>query len=248
MLSRMIDDLPQLLSYGTLGFLLRAALMTIALTALGCGLGFLFGFLIAFVRQTRTVVLLPFRILAITYVEVFRRIPFLVTLFLILFIAQALVPGLPIFIIAAVAICIMSTAYLAEIIRAGLEAVPRTQVEAAATLNFGFLRTMVLVVVPQAWTVIMPPAVAYVVMFVKDTALASQVGVFELLFAGKSLINRGLDPFLVYFAIMVLYFAISYPLAIFGKRLEARLSRRRFGLSGAPSLPAITRSMTDPLA
>jgi polar amino acid transport system permease protein len=64
------------------------------------------------------------------------------------------------------------------------------------------------------------------VMFVKDTALASQAGVFELMFAGKALVNRGLDPFLVFATVLFAYFAISWPLARFGQWLETRLAHR----------------------
>jgi polar amino acid transport system permease protein len=64
-------------------------------------------------------------------------------------------------------------------------------------------------------------------MFVKDTALVSQAGVFELMFAGKALANRGIDPFIVFATVLVCYAALSIPLARFGRRLERRLSRRK---------------------
>jgi polar amino acid transport system permease protein len=234
MLSDMFADIPRLLVPSTAGFLLRAALMTLWLTALGCTLGLLLGGLLAVLRQTRTPWLLPARLVAILYVETFRRIPFIITLFLVLYISRAFVPLMPLFYVAAISVCIMSAAFLAEIVRAGLESVPRTQIEAAETLNFGFLRIMAVVVIPQAWPVILPPAVAYVVMFVKDTALASQIGTFELMFAGKALINRGVNAFTVYLAITLLYFAISYPLALLGRWLEARLMQRRVHTGAAP--------------
>jgi polar amino acid transport system permease protein len=81
-------------------------------------------------------------------------------------------------------------------------------------------------VLPQAWTVILPAAVAFVVTFVKDTALASRAGVSELLFTGRARINRGLDPFLNLAAVLLAYAAISLLLALFGRGLERRLGRK----------------------
>lgn len=210
--------------WGTLLFLARAAMLTIALTVIGCTVGFCVGFVLAVLRTTTGIPLLPLRILATAYVEIFRRIPFLVILFIVLFLSEAVVPGIPLFTIGLVSIFVLSSAYLAEIVRSGFDAIPRPQIEAATVMNFGFFRTLRFVTVPQSWRIILPPAFAYAVMFVKDTALLSQAGVFELMFAGKNLVNRGLDPVLVFAAILAIYIAITYPLARLGGWVEARLS------------------------
>jgi polar amino acid transport system permease protein len=73
---------------------------------------------------------------------------------------------------------------------------------------------------PQAWRVILPPTFGFFVMFIKDTALASQIGVMELTSAGKVLGNKGLPAAWVYGTILLLYFLLSYPLSRLGKRLE----------------------------
>ena len=80
------------------------------------------------------------------------------------------------------------------------------------------------IVLPQSWKVILPPAAAFVVMFIKDTSLASQLGVIELTFAGKMLVNRGFSPVLGFGAILICYFALSYPLSRFAAYLEKRLA------------------------
>ena len=82
-------------------------------------------------------------------------------------------------------------------------------------------------VLPQAWRVILPPAFGFFVLFIKDTALASQIGVIELTYAGKVLNNKGFSAALVFGTLLLLYFLISYPLARYGKRLEARLAQSR---------------------
>jgi polar amino acid transport system permease protein len=80
------------------------------------------------------------------------------------------------------------------------------------------------VVLPQSWRVIVPPATAFIVMFIKDTSLASQLGVIELTFAGKMLVNRGASPILGYGVILMCYFALSYPLSRLSAYLERRLA------------------------
>src|SRR5205823_13949457 len=131
------------------------------------------------------------------------------------------------FTIAVVAICIYAIAYTAEIIRGGLESVARQQTEAARAMNFSRWQTLMRVVLPQSWAVILPPAVAFAVSFIKDTALVSQVGVFELTFRGKELNNEGFSGVLVFGTIALLYFLMSYPLSRWGGWLERRLASPR---------------------
>ena len=224
MFERLLEEAPLFFNYHNLVFLGQAMLRTLGMTLIGCAVGFAVGLLIAVLRQTTSVYLLPFRAIAISYVEFFRRIPFLVILFIVLFVIEPLIPGASLFAIATVSVCLLSTAFLSEIIRSGLESVPSTQVEAARILNFSMLQTLIFVVLPQSWRVILPPAAAFVVMFIKDTSLASQLGVIELTFAGKMLVNRGFSPVLGFGAILVLYFALSYPLSRFAAYLEKRLA------------------------
>ena len=98
------------------------------------------------------------RLVAIGYVEIFRRIPFLVVTYLVLFFIAAFVKQASLFLIALVAICIYSTAYTADIIRGGFESVARQQIEAATAMNFSRWQTLTRVIMPQSWPVILPPA------------------------------------------------------------------------------------------
>jgi len=167
---------------------------------------------------------LPIRWIVIAYVEIFRRIPFLVILFIVLFVIEPLFPGASLLGIATVSVCLLSTAFLSEIVRSGLESVPLQQVEGARALNFSVVQMFTLVILPQSWRVILPPAAAFMVMFIKDTSLASQLGVIELTFAGKMLVNRGFSPLLGFGAILICYFLLSYPLSRFAAYLEKRLA------------------------
>lgn len=84
-----------------------------------------------------------------------------------------------------------------------------------------------MVIIPQSWPVILPPAMVFMVAFIKDTALVGQIGVFELAFRGRELNNQGYSGMLVFATIAVLYFAMSYPLTRLGQWLEKRLAAPR---------------------
>jgi polar amino acid transport system permease protein len=224
---RILQQVPRFFSPGHMSLLLDAAGTTLALTIIGCVSGFILAFLIVLLRQTPGLWALPLRLLGIAYVEIFRRIPFLVVTYLVLFFIQAFASNASLFTIAVVAICIYATAYTAEIIRGGFESVARQQVEAATVMNFSRWQTLTSVIIPQSWPVILPPAVAFAVSFIKDTSLVSQVGVFELTFRGKELNNEGFSGILVFGTISLIYFAISYPLSSMGRWLEIRLASSR---------------------
>lgn len=226
-MERIISQLPRFFSPENIGFLLQGMAMTLSLTVIGCVLGFLLAFVIVYVRQTPGWWAVPMRLVAIGYVEIFRRIPFLVVTYLVLFFIAAFVKQASLFLIALVAICIYSTAYTADIIRGGFESVPRQQIEAATAMNFSRWQTLTRVIMPQSWPVIIPPAIVFMVSFIKDTSLVSQVGVFELTFRGKELNNAGFSGILVFGTIALLYFVMSYPLTRFGAWLELRLAASR---------------------
>jgi polar amino acid transport system permease protein len=186
-MEQVLSQIPEFLSPANLRFLVEAMGVTIALTFFGCGLGFLLAFFVVFARQTPGHWALPLRAAAILFVEIFRRIPFLVTIYLVLFGLAVIVKNASLFAIALIAICIYATAYSADIIRGGFESVPRQQIEAARSMNFGRWRTLIYVIVPQSWPVIL----------------------------------------LVYTAVALLYFVMSYPLTRFGQWLEKRLATPR---------------------
>ena len=224
MFERLLEEAPSFFNYHNFVFIGQAMGRTLIMTVIGCSVGFVAGLLLAVLRQSTSSVLLPLKFLAIAYVEIFRRIPFLVILFIVLFVIEPLLPGASLLAIATVSVCLLSTAFLSEIVRAGLESVPLQQIEGARTLNFNSLQMLVSVILPQSWKVIVPPAAAFIVMFIKDTSLASQLGVIELTFAGKMLVNRGFSPMLGFGAVLVCYFALSYPLSRFSAYLEKRLA------------------------
>lgn len=227
MWQRLVEEAPQFFGYYNLIFLAEAAFATFALSAVGCILGLVLGFLIAVARRTVAWELVPLRAVAFLFTEFFRRVPFLVTLMLVFFIFQTAGADLSVFTVALISVVLIATAFIAEIIRAGLESVHHNQWDAAAAMNFSLWQTLWHVVMRQAWKVVLPPAFSFFILFIKDTALASQIGVLELTYAAKVLNNKGFSAALVFGSVLVLYFALSYPLTRLGVWMEARLATRR---------------------
>jgi polar amino acid transport system permease protein len=227
MLDRIWGELPRFFGMYNLIFLGEALLSTLVLSAAGCLVGCVVGFPLALVRRTRGWATLPLRAGAASFVELFRRVPFLVTLLTVFFASQAMGLDLSTFSVGLVSVCLIASAFITEIVRGGLDSVHHNQTDAATALNFSSWQALVHVVLPQAWKVILPPVFGFFVLFIKDTALASQVGVLELTHAGKVLNSRGFSAVLVFGTILILYFALSYPLSRLGARLETRLALRR---------------------
>jgi polar amino acid transport system permease protein len=217
MLQQIIEQAPKFFGYYNVLFLLQAFAATFLLSLIGCVLGFALGFVLAVMRRTADWRLAPLRVLMIVFTEAFRRIPFLVTLMLVFFAFQALKLETSVFTVSLFSVCLIATAFIAEIVRAGLKSVHHNQWDAATAMNFTYLETLRYVVVPQAWKVMLPPAFSFFVLFIKDTALASQIGVIELTFAGKVLANKGFPATLTYGTVLILYFLLSWPLARFGQ-------------------------------
>jgi len=224
---RIVEEAPAFFSYYNVIFLLQAMGATFMLSAVGCLVGFVTGFLLAVTRQTDSPLLLLPRGTVILFIELFRRTPFLVTLMLVFFFFEVLRFDVSVFTVALVSVCLIATAFIAEIIRAGFESVHRNQWDTAAAMNFSLLQTLRYVIVPQAWKIILPPVFSFFILFIKDTALASQIGVVELTYAGKVLNNKGFSAALVFGTILVLYFLISWPLARSGAWMEKRLAASR---------------------
>jgi len=225
------EELPRFFTYYNSVFLLQGLLMTLLLSLVGVLGGTLIGGALALLRIGTRPRWLQVRLGAVAYVEAVRRIPFLVTLMLVFFGFRFLGLNLNAVLVCVVAVVLISGAYLAEIVRAGIQSVHRNQWDAAASMNLTTGAALWYVVLPQAWRVILPPTFVFFLGLIKDTALASQISVLELTYAGKLLRTKGFSGTLVYSAVLALYFALSYPLARLGARLEARLaparSRRR---------------------
>lgn len=226
-MAHLAEELPRFFSYYNDIFLLEALLTTFLLSAGGCVIGTVVGFVLVLVRRSKARLMLPLRLLVIVFVEMFRRIPFLVTLMLVFFAFQVSGLDISLFLVALISVCLIATAFIAEIVRSGLDSVHQTQWDTAAAMNLPMRLTLMQVILPQAWKVILPPVFSFFILFIKDTALASQIGVVELTYSGKVLNDKGFPALLVFGTILILYFILSYPLARLGAWMEVRLAPAR---------------------
>nr|WP_284701022.1 amino acid ABC transporter permease [Rhodoplanes tepidamans] len=157
------------------------------------------------------------------YVQLFQGTPLLMQLFLLYFgIALFGVETSP-WMAACVALILYASAYLTEIWRGCVAAVPRGQWEASASLALGFGQQLAHVVLPQALRIAVPPTVGFLVQVVKGTALASVIGFVELTKAGGMIANVTYEPLLVYGCVALIYFALCFPISLYAGSLERKL-------------------------
>ena len=191
-------------------------LLSIASIATGTALGLVVGLL----RTARVPALrVPLRV----YLEVFRGSPLLVQMLFIYFGAAYLgLRAVETFTAALIALTLYEGALISEIIRAGIEAVPRGQREAARSLGLSRIQIERHVILPQTVPIVLPPLVGQYIGLVKDTALATSIGYFELVREGQAIIDRIGMPIEVFMVVAVIYFVICYPMSLVARRLEMR--------------------------
>ncbi len=182
------------------------------------------GLAIALARQSRAPLLVPVRMIATVWTDVFRGIPTLVLVFLLVFGMPSLgLQGVPnsIFFWATVALVISYSAYVAEVFRSGIESVHPSQVASADALGLSRAQAMRFVVVPQAVRRVVPPLLNDFVSLQKDTSLVASVSLFDALFSARDYANFNFN-FTPYVVVAVFFVVMTVPLA----RLTDWLGRR----------------------
>jgi polar amino acid transport system permease protein len=167
------------------------------------------------------------------YIEALQGTPLLMQLFLCFFGLALLGIHVPPLIAAAVALTFYTSAFLGEIWRGCVQAIPKGQWEASASLAFTYGEQLRYVVLPQALRIAIAPTVGFLVQVIKGTALASIIGFVELTKAGTMINNATFRSFLVYGLVGLFYFALCYPLSLLSQRLERRMGRGRSNLAPA---------------
>ena len=156
------------------------------------------------------------------YVQIFQGTPLLMQLFLVYFGLALLGMDTSPLVAAAVCLTLYASAYLTEIWRGCVNAIPKGQWEASTSLALSYAQQMRYVILPQALRVGIAPTVGFLVQIIKGTALASVIGFVELTKAGQMISNATYQPFLAYSFVGLLYFALCYPLSWWSQRLENR--------------------------
>jgi His/Glu/Gln/Arg/opine family amino acid ABC transporter permease subunit len=213
-----------MLEEGLFGTLKIAAIALVGSTLIGVTLGTLL-----------TIRFLPTRGVIRLYIEVWRGLPILVTIFIIYFMLPSVNARLEFDALtaAAIGLTLWGSAQVAETTRGAVQSIPREQHEAASALGFGWVGRHAFVIMPQALRRLLPPVVSLLVNIIQNTTIAQVIGATELLEAGERQTERLLSPppigegeihsFEIYGAVMVVFFLISFPLTRLAAYLERRL-------------------------
>lgn len=207
--------------FSNLPYLLKGAVQTLWLALVGVGIGTIFGMVMGVVSAMAPAFI---RWLITGYVFVIRGIPVLVWMFLAYYALPEL--GLIVGDVTAVigALILYTGAFVTEIARGAILAVPKMQIEAAKGLGMRRMTMLRLVILPQAMAMSVPPLLNNSVMMIKATAYVSVVGVWELTYAAREVVERTLAAFQIFLGVMLIYFIICYPLTIAARRLEKRFA------------------------
>lgn len=212
------------LSINDFVYLLAALRWTLLLSAIAFAGGGALGAIVTGLRIARSAAV---RQVAGGYIALLQGTPLLTQLFLFYFGISFIGLDLPPLVAAALALSLYTSAYLAEIWRGTIEAIPRPQWEGAEAIGLSRLQLLIHVIVPQAVRIALPPTVGFLVQTVKNTSLASLIGFVELARAGQIVNNATFEPLIVFLAVAVLYFCMCFPLSSFAGHLEWRLNAYR---------------------
>lgn len=222
------------LAHDAISTLLLGLWITVELTILAGVSSLVLGIFVALARMSK---IAPLRVVVSGYLQLMRATPLLIQLIYIYYALPFIGIRLSPFIAAYLGLTLNVAAYLAEVYRSGIEAVPQGQRDAAAALGMRPSVIMARVVLPQAVRIVIPALGNYMVSLFKDTSLAAVITVQELLFSGQIFAARTYDYFTIYTMVFVLYFVVGYP-AI---RLVILLERKvKAGYAGRRK-PLVTR-------
>ena len=208
-------------------YLLLGAQWTVLLSIVTFVFGGILGMIVALTRTSGS---RPVRFAASLYVQVVQGTPLLILLFISYFGLTIVGATLPALAAAGLALTIYASAFLGEIWRGCLEAVPRAQWLGAESLGLSRGQQLWHVIVPQAARIATPPTVGFLVQIVKNTSLTALVGFIELARAGQLLNNITFQPATVFLCVAALYFSICFPLSVLSRNLEVKLNAGRSGL------------------
>jgi polar amino acid transport system permease protein len=202
-------------------FILAAAQWTLLLSLVAFAGGGIGGSLVAFARisERRWI-----RFGAIGYIKVFQGTPLLLQLFLAYFVPSIFGINPSPWTAAALGLSLNASAFLGEIWRGSIETVPKGQWESASALGLRYTQRMILVIIPQAYRIAIPPTIGFLVQLIKATSLASVIGFVEITRAAQIINNATFRPFTIFSVVAAAYFAICWPLSLWSRSMERRLS------------------------
>ncbi|MDB5953973.1 amino acid ABC transporter permease [Ramlibacter sp.] len=203
-------------------FILEAARWTIGLSLIAFIGGAIGGLIVALARTSESGFA---RAAATVFVQIFQGTPLLLQLFLIFFGAPVLGIDVNPWVAAGAALILNTSAFLGEIWRGSIQAIPRGQWEAAQALGLRYVPRMRDVVLPQAFKIALPSTVGYMVQVIKGTSLAAIIGFTEVTRAGQIINNATFQPLIVFSLVAGIYFALCWPLSLLAAGMERRQAR-----------------------
>ncbi|EYP25448.1 amino acid ABC transporter, permease/substrate-binding protein [Staphylococcus aureus DAR1161] len=216
----MNDDSGFISKYGS--FFLKGIKITILISLIGVALGSILGAFVALMKLSKIKII---SWIASIYIEILRGTPMLVQVFIVFFgITAALGLDISALVCGTIALVINSSAYIAEIIRAGINAVDKGQMEAARTLGLNYRQTMKSVIMPQAIKNILPALGNEFVTLIKESSIVSTIGVGEIMFNAQVVQGISFDPFTPLLVAAALYFVLTFVLTRIMNMIEGRLN------------------------
>ena len=201
-------------------FLMQGLKWTLALTVIGFIGGGVFGLCVALARVADNAAI---QRASTGYIAVFQGTPLLMQLFVVYYGVALAGLNVDAWIAVAIAFTLHASAFLGEIWRGGIQAVPKGQTEAANALGLHYISRMKDVVLPQAFKISLPATIGFLVQLIKGTSLAAIVGFVELSRAGQIVSNQTFRPLTVFAIVGIMYFLICWPLSLWGASVEKRL-------------------------
>ncbi len=206
--------------------LLEATQFTLYLSLIAFVGGGLIALIVTFIRITPSK---QNKVVASSYIWTFQSIPLLMLLFLLgLGVPRLLNLDINPWVAAGIALTLYASAYLSDVWRGAVEAVPVGQWEGGSALGLSFLKTVILIVVPQAVRLSLAPTVGFMVQIIKGSSLAYIIGFHDLMSVGKRWANApvtGTEPFVIFPIMALIYFCLCFPLSLWSRRLERRLGK-----------------------
>ncbi len=216
----MNDDSGFISKYGS--FFLKGIKITILISLIGVALGSILGAFVALMKLSKIKII---SWIASIYIEILRGTPMLVQVFIVFFgITAALGLDISALVCGTIALVINSSAYIAEIIRAGINAVDKGQMEAARSLGLNYRQTMKSVIMPQAIKNILPALGNEFVTLIKESSIVSTIGVGEIMFNAQVVQGISFDPFTPLIVAAALYFVLTFVLTRIMNMIVGRLN------------------------
>ena len=200
-------------------FILDAAKWTVALSLIAFIGGAIGGLIIALCRTSDKPLL---RALSSGFIQIFQGTPLLLQLFLVFFGAPVLGMEVNPWLAAGIALILNSSAFLGEIWRGCIQAIPVGHWEAAQALNLPYAARMRYVILPQAGRIALAPTVGYLVQIIKGTSLAAIIGFAEVTRSGQIINNATFQPLIVFSVVAAIYFVLCWPLSLLAARMERK--------------------------